>query len=70
MATIAELENIAWQIRRDIIRMVNGASSGHPGGSLGCADLMTALYFEVLDLEPKNFTMEGGNDTILIVWIE
>jgi transketolase len=67
MATIAELENIAWQIRRDIIRMVNGASSGHPGGSLGCADLMTALYFEVLDLEPKNFTMEGvGEDMFFL----
>lgn len=63
MATINELTNIASQVRRDIIRMVNGASSGHPGGSLGCADFLTALYFEVMDHNPQQFTMEAkGQD--------
>ncbi|OEK04276.1 transketolase [Roseivirga misakiensis] len=43
--TTAELERIASQVRRDIVRMVHGASSGHPGGSLGCTDFLVALYF-------------------------
>ena len=67
MATILELENIASQVRRDIVRMVNGCSSGHRGGSLGCADLMTALYFEVLDLKPENFTMEGKGEDMFFL---
>lgn len=67
MAKIAELESIASQVRRDIVRMVNGCSSGHPGGSLGCTDLMTALYFDVLDINPKSFTLEGkGEDMFLL----
>lgn len=67
MATINELTNIASQVRRDIVRMVNGASSGHPGGSLGCADFLTALYFEVMDHDPKNFTMEAkGQDQFFL----
>ncbi|MFA7082404.1 MAG: transketolase [Bacteroidales bacterium] len=67
MATILELENIASQVRRDIVRMVNGCSSGHPGGSLGCADLMTALYFEVLELKPESFTMEGKGEDMFFL---
>jgi transketolase len=51
--TIEQLQNIAAQVRRDIIRMVHNAKSGHPGGSLGCADILTALYFEVMNLEPE-----------------
>jgi len=56
---MASLEDIASQVRRDIIRMVSGAASGHPGGSLGCADFMTALYFKVLDHDPANFSLDG-----------
>ncbi len=41
-----ELEKIASQIRRDIVRMVSAVNSGHPGGSLGCTDFLTYLYFE------------------------
>ena len=67
MATINELSNIASQVRRDIIRMVNGSSSGHPGGSLGCADFLTALYFEVMDHNPQQFTMEAkGQDQFFL----
>ena len=47
MKTIAQLQEIAAQVRRDIIRMVSGANSGHPGGSLGCTDLVTAYVFPV-----------------------
>ena len=54
MSNIKRLEDIATQVRRDIIRMVHGAKSGHPGGSLGCADFVTALYFEIMDHNPKN----------------
>jgi len=49
---MAELKQIASQIRRDIVRMVHGASSGHPGGSLGCTDFFTALYFKVMKHDP------------------
>ena len=49
MPTIVELEKTATQIRRDIVRMVNAVSSGHPGGSLGCADYFVALYFEIMN---------------------
>lgn len=62
-----ELERIASQVRRDIVRMVHGCQSGHPGGSLGCADLLTALYFKVMRHDPGNFTMDGiGQDLFFL----
>ncbi len=67
MPSIAELERISCQVRRDIIRMVHSAGSGHPGGSLGCADLLTALYFEVLDHDSKTFSPDGeGRDLFFL----
>ena len=51
---------MASQVRRDIIRMVTAAQSGHPGGSLSCADFLTALFFEVMDHHPKKWTREGA----------
>jgi transketolase len=63
---MADLKSIASQIRRDIIRMVHGAASGHPGGSLGCADFFTALYFEVMQHNP-NFSMDGKNEDIFFL---
>ena len=63
---MAELKAIASQIRRDIVRMVYGAQSGHPGGSLGCADFFTALYFKVLKHDP-NFHMDGKNEDIFFL---
>ena len=54
------LTDTASQIRRDILRMVHTCNSGHPGGSLGCADLLTALYFQVMKHNPK-FNMEGNS---------
>jgi transketolase N-terminal domain/subunit len=53
MTDIKTLEQTATQVRRDILRMVHGAKSGHPGGSLGCADFLTALYFNVMNHNPK-----------------
>ena len=52
--SIRELQSIARSIRRNIIRMTAAAQSGHPGGSLSCADILTALYFRVLRRDPKN----------------
>ncbi|MDP9041147.1 MAG: transketolase [Bacteroidota bacterium] len=63
---MADLEAIASQIRRDILRMVHGASSGHPGGSLGCTDFFAALYFEVMNHNPK-FSMDGKNEDIFFL---
>ncbi len=67
MADIKNLENIASQVRRDIVRMVHEKNSGHPGGSLGCADFMTAMYFEVLKKDSKNFTIDGKNEDLFFL---
>jgi transketolase len=64
---IDELNSIASQVRRDIIRMTNGANSGHPGGSLGCADFFVALYFHFLNKDSKNFQMDGKNEDIFFL---
>ena len=61
-----ELKDIATQIRRDILRMVYGAQSGHPGGSLGCTDYFTALYFKVLKRNPE-FTMDGKGEDLFFL---
>jgi transketolase len=60
------LPDIACQVRRDIVRMVHAAQSGHPGGSLGCADFLTALYFQVLRHDPA-FHMEGKGEDVFIL---
>jgi len=61
-----ELKDIATQIRRDIIRMFHGANSGHPGGSLGCTDFFTALYFKVMNHNPA-FNMDAQDEDIFIL---
>jgi len=63
---MAELKSIASQLRRDIVRMVHGANSGHPGGSLGCADFFTALYFDIMKHDP-GFDMDAKNEDIFIL---
>lgn len=63
---MATLQEIASQVRRDIVRMVHGAQSGHPGGSLGCADFMTALYFKIMEHDPA-FNMEGKNENLFFL---
>jgi len=64
--TISELEDIASQVRRDVLRMVHAVQSGHPGASLGCADFFTALYFEVLNHNPK-FNMDGAGEDLFFL---
>lgn len=60
------LKDIASQLRRDIVRMVHGASSGHPGGSLGCTEYFTALYFKVMKHNPQ-FNMDGVNEDLFFL---
>lgn len=67
MPDIEKLQKIASQVRRDIVRMVNGAKSGHPGGSLGCTDFLTALYFDVMDHDPKKFNMDAHNEDLFFL---
>jgi transketolase len=64
MTTISELESIAAQVRRDAVRMINRAASGHPGGALGCADFLVALYFRIMRPDPEKFTMEGKGEDV------
>jgi transketolase len=62
-----ELKKIASQVRRDIVRMVAAVNSGHPGGSLGCADFLTFLYFEQMNFDAKNFGMDGKNEDLFFL---
>ncbi|MCK5169057.1 MAG: transketolase [Bacteroidales bacterium] len=67
MADIQNLKKTASQVRRDIVRMVHAQNSGHPGGSLGCADFITALYFDIMDHETNNFDMDGKNQDLFFL---
>ena len=60
------LKDIATQIRRDIVRMVHGCASGHPGGSLGCTEYFTALYFKVMKHNPQ-FDMDAKNEDVFFL---
>lgn len=68
---IEQLEKIASQVRRDIVRMVHGCQSGHPGGSLGCTDLLVALYFERMQLKEQDgkalFDMDGTGEDLFFL---
>ena len=62
---VDELRRIAREVRKSIIRITNAAGSGHPGGSLSSTDIMTALYFGLLNHDPKNPRWEGRDIFIL-----
>jgi transketolase len=64
---IEQLELISAQVRRDIVRMVHGAKSGHPGGSLGCADILTALYFHTMKPDASGFRMDGTGEHVFFL---
>jgi len=67
MSKIDELKALAGQVRRDIVRMVHAVNSGHPGGSLGCTDYFVALYGEIMDYDPQNFSMDGKGEDIFFL---
>lgn len=64
--SMPELKEIARQIRRDIVRMVHGCQSGHPGGSLGCTEFFTALYFQAMKHNPA-FNMDATGEDVFIL---
>lgn len=64
---VAELQRVASQVRRDIVRQVHGVQSGHPGGSLGCADFFTALYFNILRHSPTPWDMDGRDQDLFFL---
>lgn len=61
-----QLQETARQIRRDIVRMVHGCQSGHPGGSLGCVEYFTALYFKIMKHNP-DFKMDATDEDVFIL---
>lgn len=67
MQSAEDLKKIASQVRRDIIRMVFKAKSGHPGGSMSCTDFLTSLYFNVMEHDPATWTRDGkGQDMFFL----
>lgn len=62
-----KLVEIASQVRRDVLRMVHAVNSGHPGGSLGCADFLSFLYFEKLRINAENFSMDGKEEDLFFL---
>lgn len=60
------LDNLVYQVRRDILRMVHKVNSGHPGGSLGCTEFFIALYYEIMELK-EGFEMDGGNEDLFFL---
>ena len=66
MANITELQQTVSQVRRDIVRMVHANNSGHPGGSLGCAEYLVALYFDILKHD-TNFKMDGKEEDLFFL---
>lgn len=67
MADFSRLTQLSSQVRRDIVRMVHGCASGHPGGSLGCTDFLVALYGEIMEFDPENFDMNGTNEDVFFL---
>ena len=66
MSNIEELQDLTTQVRRDILRMVHKVNSGHPGGSLGCAEFFVCLYKEILRTK-ENFDMDGIGEDLFII---
>ena len=69
MPDIQQLEDLVTQVRRDILRMVHKVNSGHPGGSLGCAEFLVALYREIMDRK-EGFNMDGNNEDLFFSWLQ
>lgn len=66
MANTQQLQDFTQQVRRDILRMVHKVQSGHPGGSLGCAEFLTVLYQEIMDYN-SDFSMNGKNEDVFFL---
>jgi transketolase len=66
MSDFTELNKVASQVRRDIVRMVHGAKGGHPGGALGCTELFVLLYFKIMKVD-TNFKMDGIDEDLFFL---
>jgi transketolase len=66
MSDIKQLQDLTTQVRRDILRMVHAVNSGHPGGSLGCAEFLVALYQNILNRKPE-FEMNGNGEDLFFL---
>ncbi|MDA0945739.1 MAG: hypothetical protein RLZZ314_633 [Bacteroidota bacterium] len=62
-----ELSSLSTQVRRDIVRMVHAVQSGHPGGSLGCTELLVKLYFDTMNIDPHAFDMDGVGEDVFFL---
>lgn len=67
MTDISKLKDLTTQVRRDIVRMVHAVNSGHPGGSLGCAEFFSVLYGEVMEYDANNFNMDGNGEDLFFL---
>jgi transketolase len=67
MADVTQLKKLCSQVRRDIVRMVHAVNSGHPGGSLGCVEYFVALYGEIMNHNPKAFSMDGKGEDLFFL---
>ena len=67
MASVAELEKVVPQVRRDIVRMIHAVNSGHPGASLGCTEYFVSLYFDVLKHNAAKFDMDGNGEDLFFL---
>lgn len=67
MADVTHLKKLCSQVRRDIVRMVHAVNSGHPGGSLGCVEYFVALYGEIMNHDPKAFSMDGKGEDLFFL---
>ena len=67
MADVTQLKKLCSQVRRDILRMVHAVNSGHPGGSLGCVEYFVALYSEIMNHNPKSFSMDGKGEDLFFL---
>jgi len=67
LLAMEDLKRLCTQVRRDIVRMVHGPASGHPGGSLGCTEYFVALYNKVMKHDPQHFTMDGKGEDLFFL---
>jgi transketolase len=67
MTTISQLQSLDIQVRRDIVKMAHAIQYGHPGGSHGCADFITALYASIFKQYPANITMESHGEELFFI---
>ncbi len=67
MKDLNKLNDIASQVKRDIVRMTHDAKSGHPGGSLGCSEFMIALFYKFLNHNPEHFNIDGFNEDLFFL---